>query len=51
MRKDLAPENWFEKFEIFPVDSLKFNDPKKTLNWKKTTDKNGKPTYTFTINQ
>jgi hypothetical protein len=51
MRSDLTPENWFEKFEIFPIDSLQFNDPKQTLNWKKTIDKDGKPIYTFTINK
>lgn len=51
LRSDLTPEHWFQKFEIFPADSLKFNDPKETLNWKKTIDKAGKPIYTFTINK
>ena len=49
LRNDLTPENWFEKFEIFPTDSLQFNDPKNSQNWVKTIGKDGKPIYTFNI--
>ena len=49
LRSDLTPENWFEKFEIFPTDSLQFNDPKNSQNWVKTIGKDGKPIYTFNI--
>ena len=49
MRTDLSAENWFEKFEIFPIDGLEFNDPKNPQNWIKTIGKDGKPIYTFNI--
>ena len=49
MRSDLSPENWFEKFEIFPTDSLEYNDPKQSQNWIKTIGKDGNPIYTFKI--
>ena len=34
---------------IFPTDSLEFNDPKNPQNWVKTIGKDGKPIYTFNI--
>lgn len=49
MRNDLSPEKWFTQFNIFPTDSLEFNDPKNPQNWVKTIGKDGKPIYTFNI--
>jgi len=49
LRNDVTPEKWFEKFDIFPVDSLEFNDPKNALNWIKSIGQDGKPMYTFNI--
>ena len=49
MRNDVSPEKWFTQFNIFPTDSLEFNDPKNPQNWVKTIGKDGKPIYTFNI--
>ena len=49
MRNDVSPEKWFTRFNIFPTDSLEFNDPKIPQNWVKTIGKDGKPIYTFNI--
>ncbi|TCN52471.1 hypothetical protein [Flavobacterium circumlabens] len=49
MRNDVSPENWFQKFEIFPVDGVEYNDPKESQNWIKTIGKDGNPVYTFKI--
>jgi hypothetical protein len=49
MRNDLGPERWFTQFNIFPTDSLEFNDPRNPQNWVKTIGQDGKPVYTFTI--
>ncbi len=49
MKNDVSPEKWFTQFNIFPVDGLEFNDPKNPQNWIKTSDKDGKPVYTFNI--
>lgn len=44
------PQNWFTKFDIFPVDGISLNDPNLPVNWRKYF-KNGKPIFTFTLNQ
>ena len=49
MRNDVSPEKWFTQFNIFPTDSLEFNDPKNPQNWVKIIGKDGKPIYTFNI--
>ena len=43
------PQGWFTNFFISPIDDFKFNDPKNAGNWKKSVDKNGRPTYTFIL--
>ncbi len=43
------PQNWFSEFEIFPVENVKIFDPNKPENWKKWTNKEEKPCYTFII--
>lgn len=49
MRNDVSPEKWFTSFNIFPTDSLEFNDPNLSQNWVKSIGKDGKPIYTFNI--
>ena len=44
------PQNWFSKFDIFPVEGIEMNNPNLAENWKKTSNENV-PTYTFTINK
>lgn len=44
-----SPQNWFQEFEIFPVDGIEMNDPKNAQNWVKSS-KDNIPIYTFTIN-
>lgn len=48
-RKDAAPTAWFTRFTIFPADGVTFNDPNNVSNWIKSSDKKGKPNYTFTL--
>lgn len=51
LKKDALPTAWFTKFNIFPTDSISFNDPDNAANWVKSTDANGKPVYTFIMNK
>lgn len=44
------PQNWFQEFNIFPVDGIEMNDPKNAQNWIKSS-KGNIPIYTFTINK
>ena len=44
------PQNWFSKFDIFPVEGIEMNNPNLAENWKKISNDNV-PTYTFTINK
>ena len=48
-KKGTKPTAWFTEFIIFPIDSLKFNDPNNEANWIKSTDEKGKPVYTFNM--
>lgn len=49
MKNNLGPEKYFTHFNIFPTDSLEFNDPRNPQNWIKTIGQDGKPVYTFNI--
>ncbi|MBB5333653.1 hypothetical protein [Chryseobacterium koreense] len=44
------PQSWFASFEIFPVDQVEMNDPKKPENWIKSS-KDKIQIYTFTLNK
>ena len=44
------PQNWYQEFNIFPVDGIEMNNPKKAENWIKSS-KDNIPIYTFTINK
>lgn len=48
-KKDMPPNVWFTEFIIFPVDSVRLNDPKNADNWVKTINAKGKPVYTFNL--
>ncbi len=48
-RKDLSPNEWFTQFIIFPIDNVRLNDPKVSINWIKSADPKGRPIYTFNI--
>ncbi len=49
LRKDAPPTAWFTQFVLFPVDSVKLNDPNDPNNWIKSTDAKGKQIYTFNV--
>jgi len=49
LRKDAEPTAWFTQFILFPIDSLKLNDPNDANNWIKSTDAKGKQIYTFNV--
>lgn len=49
MKKDVSPEKWFTQFNIFPTDSLEFNDPKDPQNWLKSYSNDGQLIYVFNI--
>ena len=49
LKKDASPTAWFDRFIIFPVDSLILNDPDLADNWKKGTDEKGNLKYVFTL--
>ena len=49
LRKDAPPTAWFTQFIIFPIDSIKLNDPNDANNWIKSTDAKGKQIYTFNV--
>ena len=51
IRKGAAPTVWFTQFIIFPIDSLKFNDPNDPGNWIQSTDPKGKPIYIFNVSK
>ncbi|MFT3825178.1 MAG: hypothetical protein QM731_14750 [Chitinophagaceae bacterium] len=48
-KKDAAPTAWFTQFILFPVDSVKLNDPNLADNWVRSADEKGKPVYTFNV--
>ena len=49
LRKDVPPTAWFTQFILFPVDSVKLNDPNDANNQIKSTDAKGKQVYTFNV--
>lgn len=49
LRKDAPPTAWFTQLILFPVDSVKLNDPNDANNWIKSTDAKGKQVYTFNV--
>ena len=49
LRKDAQPTAWFTQFILFPVDSIKLNDPNDANNWIKSTDAKGKQIYIFNV--
>lgn len=48
-KKDAKPNEWFVRFRISPTEGVEIHDPRKPGNWKKGSDRKGKPTFTFTI--
>lgn len=50
-KKGIEPTAWFTKFNIFPSDSITFNDPNDPANWEKTMDEKGKPVYIFNMTE
>lgn len=49
LRKDAAPTVWFTEFIIFPIDSIKLNDPRDADNWIRSTNSKGKQVFTFKV--
>jgi hypothetical protein len=49
IRKGSPPTVWFTQFIIFPIDSIKLNDPNDPNNWINSTDSKGKPIYIFNV--
>ncbi|MGN6435944.1 MAG: hypothetical protein ACTHMM_05395 [Agriterribacter sp.] len=47
LKNGALPTVWFTSFNIFPTDSVSFNDPNNAANWIRSTDTKGKPVYTF----
>jgi hypothetical protein len=48
-KKGALPNRWFTQFNIFPLDSIQFNDPNTSDNWKRSIDSKGRPVFTFII--
>lgn len=46
---DALPNEWFSNFDVFPNDSVDFNDPNKSENWIKSLDEKGRVVYIFTL--
>ncbi len=49
LRKDASPTAWFTQFILFPVDSVKLNDPNDANNWIKSADAKGNQIYIFNV--
>lgn len=49
LRKDAPPTAWFTQFIVFPIDSVKLNDPNDANNWIKSTDTKGEQIYIFNV--
>ena len=49
LRKNAPPTAWFTQFILFPIDSVKLNDPNDAINWIKSTDTKGKQIYIFKV--
>lgn len=45
----MAPNKWFTRFIIFPVDSILLNNPNDPGNWILHQDARGRPVYYFNL--